>query len=165
MGYDLEDILFLEPRATGTKGFPLESILNGSDDSGFLLFSLRRSKFQSEWNFGRGMMGRSGEPLTTVGRISFDLLRNGLCLGDLEGCPGSRMTVGEIFHGMGSRVRATSSWDLDKSVRLVGRSGEGDRPWAGRGEASSSLSISSSRLCVDSQSQKYCRDLHTYLAI
>ena len=143
--YDLEDILCREPRATGTKGLPLELTLKGSDDSDLLLFSLRWSKFQSEWNLGRGITARSCEPLTTVGRISFDLLWNGLCLEDLEGWPGRGMTTGDSFHGIGSCTRATWLLVLDTSTRLVGGSGEGDRSWASIGEVSSS--ISSNRLC------------------
>jgi len=46
--YDLEDILCRDPKATGTRGLPFESTLNGRDDSGFLFFSLRWSRLQSE---------------------------------------------------------------------------------------------------------------------
>jgi hypothetical protein len=56
------------------------------------------------------------------------------------------MTAGVIFHGIGSFVRGTWPWAFDTSVCLVSGSGEGDRPWADRGNMSSS-SISSNRLC------------------
>ena len=88
--------------------------------------------------------------LITVGRIFFDFLWNGLCFVDPEDLSGWRMTVGVIFHGVSSLVWVASSWALDANARLVGGSGEGDRPRAARSEASeeaSSSSISSKGRC------------------
>lgn len=138
--------------------------MNGSDDSDFLLFSWRWSKFQSEGNFGRDTPNRSDEPLTTVGQISFDFLWNGLCLEDLEGWTGWRMAVGDIFHGIGPDVRVAWSLVPDISMRLAGGSGEGDRPWADKSEALSS-SISLNRLCkwmISHRSISYDLHAHTF---
>ena len=99
------------------------STLNGNDDSDFFRFSLRWSRFQSDWNrFRRG--GLSGV-LVTAGIVSFGPLRKGLGLKALEDLPGWGTIVGDIFQGMGFSVVGMQPFVRDASARLVGRSGEG----------------------------------------